>query len=81
MTEKLLTETQSIKTNKQNQCVCFCFSIVEVNPGEEEAILNHVEGGLVDPDSVIHEYTKIGEAIPVFSSLGGKTDFLAIVYF
>ena len=52
---------------------------MEVNPGEEEAILNHVEGGLVDPDSVIHEYTKIGEAIPVFSSLGGKTLLLVMI--
>ena len=47
------------------------FSILEMNDEEGEAVIN-VEGGLVHPDSVIQEFTKIGEAIPVFSSLDGK---------
>ena len=42
-----------------------------MNNEEGEAIIN-VQGGLVHPESVIQEFTKIGEAIPVFSSLDGK---------
>ena len=47
------------------------FSILEMNNEEGQATIN-MEGGLVHPDSVIQEFTKIGEAIPVFSSLDGK---------
>ena len=46
------------------------FSILEMNNEEGEAVIN-VQGGLVHPDSVIQEFTKIGEAIPVYSSLDG----------
>ena len=38
---------------------------------EEEAVVN-VEGGLVHPSDVIQEFTEIGEAVPVFSTIDGK---------